>query len=116
MKTPGDPDSIHKRVKRLLSRAPADVRGALATLAHLRVSVDGDFMATMGISRKQRLGMLAAGLLDIVGTETQKRYRVPGLVRSQLSWRELHDFTVAEELAEACKARAKKVALSVTPK
>jgi len=92
---------LEKQLARRIEKLPEPLRIVLARLAHLRTSVDGGMLANeLGVTRKDRLELLSLGLLDMVGTEEDRRYRVHPLVKSQLSWREISDFDVCEKLAD----------------
>ena len=97
-----------KQLRKRLEKLPKNVRDALAILAHITTDCDGQFLADLKITRTERLELLAAGMLDMVGTVEQKRYRVHPLVKRQLSWREIHDFPTYRKLAELYGARAAK--------
>jgi len=97
-----------KQLRKRLEKLPKAVRDALAILGHVRTDVDGQFLADLKITRAERLELLAVGLLDMVGTLENKRYRVHPLVRRQLRWREIHDFATFRKLAELYGARAGK--------
>lgn len=101
-----DLEPVKKRIGRKLEKVSAEERQALSIVAHVTVPVDGNFLADMGISRKTRLQLLAAGLLDMIGTETDRRYQVHRLVRSQLQYREISDFDTFAKIAEWFSAAA----------
>ncbi|MBN2800201.1 MAG: tetratricopeptide repeat protein [Deltaproteobacteria bacterium] len=85
--------------KRIAKLAP-EARATLARLAHLRMPSTGQTLADMGLGRRDRLQLLAMGVLDMVGTETDRRYRVHPLVRAQLPMRETSDFDIMNEVGE----------------
>jgi Tfp pilus assembly protein PilF len=96
-----DVTPLEKQLARRIEKLPEQLRVVLARLAHLRTPVDGGMLANeLGVTRKDRLELLSLGLLDMVGTEEDRRYRVHPLVKSQLSWREVSDFEVCEKLAD----------------
>ena len=101
-------DPLVKQIRKRLDKLEPKVREALAILGHISSDADGSFLADLKISRTERLELLAMGLLDMVGTLEQKRYRVHPLVRRQLSWREIHDFSTYRKLHELFTARAQK--------
>ena len=103
-----DTAPLVKQIRKRIDKLPKPVREALAILAHVRTDADGSFLADLKITRTERLELLAAGLLDMVGTMEQKRYRVHPLVRRQLKWREIHDFNTYRKLSELYGARANK--------
>ena len=92
---------LSKQLSKRVEKLPDDLRRKLARLSHLRIPVDGAMLANeLGITRKDRLELMSLGLLDIVGTEDDRRYRVHPLVKSQLAWREVSNFDVCERLAD----------------
>lgn len=93
-------EPVKKRLGRKLEKLEREQRAALSLLAHTLIPVDGAFIADLGISRKVRLELLAAGLLDMIGTEHDRRYHVHRIVRSLLSYREIADFDTYARLAE----------------
>lgn len=101
MDSVADVTPIEKQLTKRVERLPEALRVVLARLAHLRYPVDGTMLANeLGVTRKDRLELLSLGLLDMVGIEEDRRYRVHPLVRSQLAWREVSDFEVCEKLAD----------------
>ncbi len=101
-----DVELIVKQIRKRLEKLETPVREALAILAHIDGDADGNFLADLKITRNERLELLASGLLDMTGTNEQKRYRVHPLVRRQLAWREINDFTTYRKLYELYMARA----------
>ncbi len=95
-----DVEPLVKQLRKRIEKLPKKTREALAILSHVRTDADGQLLADLRITRDERLELLAAGLLDMVGTVEQKRYRVHPLVRRQLRWREIHDFDTYRKLAE----------------
>src|SRR5690606_7144328 len=93
-------DPVKKRITRKLEKLDQEQRAALSLLAHTMLPVDGAFIADLGISRKVRLELLAWGLLDMIGTEHDRRYHVHRIVRSLLPYREISDFDTFAKLAE----------------
>ncbi len=92
MEAIGDIEPIRKRQQKRVEKLDKSARGALAFLAHLEYPVDGTVLADLGIKRNTRLTLLSLGLLDMVGTEEAKRYRVHPQIRGLLSRREISDF------------------------
>jgi tetratricopeptide (TPR) repeat protein len=103
----GHVEPMVKQIRKRIDKLPKKVREALAILSHIRTDADGQLLADLRITRTERLELLAAGLLDMVGTVEQKRYRVHPLVKRQLRWREIHDFDTFRKLAELYGARMK---------
>ncbi|TNE86910.1 MAG: tetratricopeptide repeat protein [Deltaproteobacteria bacterium] len=91
---------VEKAIGKTLEKLSKDLRGRLSALAHLRYPVDGSFLSDMGISRKHRMALLKAGVLDVVGTMEEKRYRIHRLVGMNLSFREISDFDTHKELGQ----------------
>lgn len=96
----GDELAPLKRLyERKVERAGEEERRALALIAHFRLPVTANMIQDMGISRKARLQLLADGLLDMVGTNEDKKYQVHSLVRSALSLRETSEFDALAHIA-----------------
>jgi tetratricopeptide (TPR) repeat protein len=95
-----DTDVIKKRIGKRVDKLGKKDRAALAMLAHLPRPVDGQRISNLGLARRTRLHLLGQGLLDMVGLETDRGYRVHPLVRGNLSWRETSDFDVYGRLAD----------------
>ena len=83
----GDTDALRRVYRRKVDKLKGDARQALCLAAHFRTPVSGQVLADLGMNRKQRLGLLAQGLLDMCGTENARMYRVHPLVRSCLKLR-----------------------------
>lgn len=105
--------AIAKRAEKAVSRLPDDLRGHMAFLSHTRMSFDGGQLIDLKVSRKDRAALLNLGLLDVLGTNENKRYRVHPLLRGALAWRETHDFGAAEELAEILRNFSEKASDAV---
>lgn len=101
-------EPVKKRISRRLERLSPEERAALAKLSHTIIPFDGSFIADLDISRKVRLQLLAVGLLDMIGTESDRKYHVHRLVRSQLTFREITDFDISARIAELWGAIARK--------
>jgi tetratricopeptide (TPR) repeat protein len=95
-----DLSALRKLYERKVEKLDADDRQALAVCAHFRLPITGQMLSDIGIGRKQRLQLLADGLLDMVGTAEDKRYAVHSLVRSALSMRETSDFDMHERIGQ----------------
>lgn len=109
METVADTTPISKQLAKRIEKLPEALRTVLARLAHLRIPVDGSMLTNeLGVSRTARLELLAQGLLEIVGTEEEKRFRVHPMVRRELGWREITDFDVSARLADLFAELAKK--------
>ncbi|MEZ4321511.1 MAG: tetratricopeptide repeat protein [Myxococcota bacterium] len=94
-------DALRKRLAKRVEKLSKNDRAALAAVAHVPRPLDGQEISDLGLSRKVRLQLLGQGLLDMVGTETDRKYRVHPLVRGQLTWRETSDFDLYGQLAES---------------
>ncbi len=100
VKVDGNTTVLEKRLGKAVERLDPALRGLLAGFAHLRISIHGDLLTALQIKRQPRLDLMTAGLLDMVGTEADRRYRVHPLVRKQLPWREVADFENYGQLAQ----------------
>lgn len=108
MENEADLAPITKQIDRRLEKLPADLRTILARLAHLRLPVDGTTLANeLGVNRAARLELLSLGLLDMIGTEEDRKYHVHPVVRGQLAWREIADFEVCARMADMFASLAK---------
>ncbi|MCB9671843.1 MAG: hypothetical protein H6736_18550 [Alphaproteobacteria bacterium] len=103
----GSLEKVKRRLARKVEKLPAPLRAALAAVAHVPHTVDAQEISALGLNREARLELLAQGLLDMTGTEEDRRYRVHPLVRGQLTWRETSDFDVHRGLADALWAELK---------
>lgn len=107
METLATIEPLRKRLEKRAERLGEEDRAALAVLAHLHVPVTQQVLNDLGVKRKPRLQLLAQGLLDMVGTETERLYRVHPLVRSFLSWRETSDFETLKQVGEVWRLLGK---------
>ena len=108
METIADTGPIHKQLQKRIEKLPEQLRTVLARLAHLRIPVEGAMLANeLGVSRTARLELLSLGLLDMVGTEDERKYRVHPMVRRELGWHEVTDFDVSAKLADLFATLAK---------
>lgn len=101
-------DPLKRRIQRRLEKLPKEERQALATLAHTILPFDGAFVAELGINRKVRLQLLASGMLDMIGTEENRKYHVHRLVRAELTYREISDYDTFARMAELYGQMARK--------
>lgn len=104
---PGNTTKLAKHIGRKVEKLKGNLRDALAFVSHLRVPVDGKLLSDLGLSRKDRTKLLSLGLLDMVGTLEEKRYRAHPLVRAALPRRATSDFGVYKEIAYAYGKLAK---------
>lgn len=100
METLEDGRAIGKALDRRLNRLTPEARAALVRLAHLRSPATGQILAELGLGRRDRLVLLSLGLLDMVGSEADRRYRVHPLVLGQLKGKELADPAIMAELGD----------------
>lgn len=98
MSGPDDVDAVGKQVERRVEKLVPGLRDLLTNIAHFRYPVDGALLADLGVNRKDRTQLVGDGLLDMVGTESTKRYAVHGLVRRALPPRDVARFEVFGEL------------------
>lgn len=102
-----DTEAIEKQIAKRVERLDGRSRETLALLAHLRYPVDGQFLADLGITRKERTFLIGEGLVDMLGTEEgAKRFRVHAVVQRCLGLRETSDFNVLGSLGELLAKRA----------
>ena len=104
----GKTGPIRKQMQRRLDALAKSSRRELARLAHLSHPVEGTVLAELGVSRAVRLELLGAGLLDMVPSKGDRRYRVHPLVRSLMSRREVQDFDTHAALGQRYAAWAEK--------
>ncbi len=105
---PGETKRLSKHIERRLEKLGPDERRALAIICHFRVPVGGDVLSDMDISRKVRTQLLSLGLLDMVGTLENKKYRAHPLVRAAVPRRAASDFDVYKIIAQVMGTRANK--------
>lgn len=89
-----DTSAVRRKLRKRLDKLSKPLRQALAAAAHLRLPATSAELSELGISRKERLALISAGLLFDVGGEPARRYRVHPMVSSHLRYREAHDFDV----------------------
>lgn len=95
-----DVEEVKKQLEKRIERLPDAQRDLLGRISHLRYPVDATLLSDIGVSRKDRMYLVAEGLLDMVGTEQNKRYQVHTLVRSALPTRASSDFETFEEIGK----------------
>jgi tetratricopeptide (TPR) repeat protein len=105
-----DLDALRKHLARRVEKLDPDNRGLLSGLAHLRIPVTPELLTALEVKRQPRLDLLTAGLLETVGVESERRFRVHGLVRETMSFREVNDFDAYDRLGDALAALAGKAA------
>jgi tetratricopeptide (TPR) repeat protein len=93
-----DTGAIHKRMQKRVDRLPEPLRAALARVAHLRFPATSADLNEIGVSRKDRIALVAAGVLDELGGDDTRRYRVHPIVSGCLKFREVADFDVLAEV------------------
>ena len=94
MKSFDDTQPLRRHLQRRVDKLSDKARAALAMIAHFRSPVTGQMLADMGLGRRDRLHLLAHGVLDMVGTQNDRRYHVHPLIRSALRSRETSDFDI----------------------
>ncbi len=100
MRDLGDTDTLSRRLRRAIDKLPDSARSALATIAHLRYPAEAAFLQRLGITRQDRLLLMALGLLDFTPGEPDRLYYVHWLVQKQLSRRETNDIGTFDKLGE----------------
>lgn len=103
-----DLEPLKRHLAKRLEKLPDDLRGLLSGLGHLRIPVTPELLTALEVKRQPRLDLLTAGLLDTVGVESERRFRVHPLVRERMSFRELNDFDANDRLGDALAALAAK--------
>jgi tetratricopeptide (TPR) repeat protein len=91
---------VRKKLQKRLDSLSKNSRRELARLAHLRHPVEGTILADIGVVRAVRLELLSAGLLDMIPSKGDRRYRVHPMVRFLMSRREVQDFDVHASLGQ----------------
>ncbi len=111
MKSEGIADltQVKKHLGKRVEKLSKELRRALSVMAHHRYPIDAPEMAAVGLNRKLRLELLSLGLLDMVGTENDRKYGVHPMVRRHLSFREISDFQLLAEIAETHQALARRL-------
>lgn len=107
MKDVSDVDTVRKQLAKRVDKLSKDAREKLARLAHFREPVDGQWLASAKLNRALRMELLSMGLLDSVGVDGERKYRVHPLVKRCLSRRETSDFDTHARIAELYAARVK---------
>jgi tetratricopeptide (TPR) repeat protein len=95
-------EPLARKLRRRVERLSEDRRKALAKIAHLQHPAPADILQRLGISRTDRIALLAKGLLESNPVQGNDRlYYVHPLVALQLSRREVTDYPIFEELGHA---------------
>jgi tetratricopeptide (TPR) repeat protein len=102
-----DRRALEKVLQKRLDGLDEETRRTLAMLAHVRLPLRGNDLADLSVSRKTRLKLLGEGLLETVGPEEDKRYRVHPLVRRAFKFREIADFDAMVHVAGLLVKRAR---------
>jgi hypothetical protein len=100
-----DLGAIRKRLQKRLEKLPDPLRAALGRASHLRHPATSSELNEIGVGRKERIALVAAGLFDDLGGEDARRYRVHPLVSACLSFREVADFDVFAEVGALYKRK-----------
>ena len=94
-----DEKGLAKQIEKRLAKLDDSEKDVVARLSHLQIDADGALLAELGVRRKLRNRLQAAGVLDMLGTaEGAKRYRVHPLVRRQIPLRAISDFRIFERI------------------
>jgi tetratricopeptide (TPR) repeat protein len=98
----GELEPLARKLRRRVERLPDELRKSLARIAHLQHPAPADILQRLGISRAERISLLARGLLESTPVQGSERlYYVHPLVALQLSRREVTDYPTFEELGHA---------------
>lgn len=100
MESVHDAKPLKKHLRKKVDALPKKARATLAGLTHLRHPLSGSTLAQMGLGRRDRLALLAQGLLDMGGTLDDRHYRVHTVVHYSLSRRETTQFDEYKRAAE----------------
>ncbi len=95
-------EPLARKLRRRVERLPDPLRKVLATIAHLEHPAPADILQRVGVSRADRITLLAKGLLEstpVMGSE--RLYYVHPLVALQLTRREVTDYPTFETLGHA---------------
>ncbi|MCB9664929.1 MAG: tetratricopeptide repeat protein [Alphaproteobacteria bacterium] len=102
-----DVEALGKQLEKRVGRLPDALRVVLARVAHLRIPLDGQLLAKLGVNRRTRTALVAEGVLDMRGTEEgAKRYAVHPLVERALGARETSDFSIFARLSDILRKEA----------
>ena len=95
-------EPLARKLRRRVERLTDDLRKTLATIAHLQHPAPADLLQRLGVSRDDRISLLAKGLLESTPVQGNDRlYYVHPLVALQLSLREVTDYPTFETLGHA---------------
>ncbi len=100
-----DHRQTEKLLKKRIEALSEEDRNALHAAAMPRIPLEAEALIALGIERKQRLGLLSAGLLEQT-TGNTRNYYVHPLVQIHLSRRQIDDFARMEEFGLWCLGRA----------
>ena len=98
---PGDMEPLVKHLKKLVSKLDDAQLEKLCRVALFREPVSPNILQFLGINRKDRLSLLAAGVLEQTPLQDDRRYYVHPLIIEQLPYRKVHDFATMEEIGRA---------------
>jgi hypothetical protein len=97
-----DVEPLARKLRRRVERLADNHRKALGTIAHLQHPAPAEILQRIGISRADRIALMARGLLESTPIQGSERlYYVHPLVALQLSRREVTDYPTFEELGHA---------------
>lgn len=105
--TIGDVEPAKRHLKRAIEKLSDEGRVALFAAALPRFPVDAADLVAVGVSRSQRLDLLARGLLEQTPGEGDRQFYVHALVREQLPRIDVENFDRMEQLAVYWQDRAK---------
>ena len=101
-----DLDRLRNHLHLVVEALDADLKKALALVAHSPLPAPPRIYSDLGLNRGSRLALMGLGLLDI-STDEDRRISVHPLVSTHLSKRSRADFDVFEKLAEIYSDRAR---------
>ena len=96
----GDLERLKAQLKNQVDGLSQSERKALALAAHSTDPLPATVLSEMGVRRKDRLVLLAAGLLDSTASSENRCYCVHPLVSRRMSRKECTGFDLLEQLAE----------------
>ena len=104
----GDISALKKELGKRVAALDDELRAVLVRVAHLLYPATPEVLQVLGLNRKTRLRLLAAGVLDQTPGEGHGRtYSVHPLVRVHLNERETSDFDTLALLADFYLGRAR---------
>lgn len=95
-----DLDPLKRHLKRRVDALDEAGRAALAAAAHLRLPGTAAELQLLGLSRNDRINLLALGLMEQTPFQEDRRYYVHSLVREHLTFQETSRFDLMETLGD----------------